>query len=130
MIWIRLPACMSHQQEQDIKRKIPWDDIDTKILETVRFANTIPGITTVYSCAGHIKPDKVDIFVQHAFLMFWSTKDCTPEQVLDAAQQVGISDVSFRLSDGSFWVHLSGIESGERGKLMEFLKVLKAVNDD
>ena len=116
-------AYMSPQEEADIKRNIPWDDIDVKILKTVKFANNIPGIATIYSCAGHTKPDRAEIFMEYAYLRLRFTKDYTPEQMLNAALCVGISDVSFCLSNKSVWVYIS-VEPGYRKKLREFLKVV------
>ena len=117
---------MNLQEEANIKRNIPWDDLDPKIMEIVRIANQIKGIATVQSCAGHVKPDGKEFFVENAHLALKFSSDFTPGLLLEIANRVGISDVSFRLFDEGFWVCIA-VEPGYRTKLRDFLK---AVNDE
>ena len=119
-------AYMSPQEEADIKRNIPWEDLDPKILETVRIANSIDGIATVQSCAGHIKYDGEELFTENANLAFLFNRGYKIESLLETAQHVGISDVSIRFFGEGFCMCLS-VEPERREKLRDFLE---AVNNE
>jgi len=50
--WV-CPLCGAGGQKEALAAKIPYEEINPEIRWLVRFLNTIAGVETLYSCAGH-----------------------------------------------------------------------------
>ena len=118
---------LSKKEETAIKSNIPWEDLDPGAIELVRIANTVKGIATVQSCAGHIKPKK-DLMggfhVRNSCLSFRCTEDRAHEILFDKACEYLIDTELRYFSDGTFFISLL-VEPGNRTKLFKLLKALK-----
>ena len=116
-----------HEEEElEVKQNIPWQNIDPLIIECVRLANEIPGLVTVQSCEGHVRPNGDGFSVDSALVAFKFTNKFTVKEILELADHVKISDVSVRFfDDGSYWIILSTYPSF-RCRLFQFFQLMKA----
>ena len=48
---------LTHEEKNARTPTIPWERIEPRIRNWIVKLNAIPGVSTVQSCAGHIKPD-------------------------------------------------------------------------
>lgn len=116
-------------EEAGRKATVPWEQIDPKIRDIVRLANSIDGVVTTQSCEGHVTPseDGVGFHVRSAHVSMMMSES----RMLDAIQvapRAGIESLTFAFMtyDGSFEMTV-WVEPSERGKLQEFFEMLKEV---
>jgi hypothetical protein len=120
---------LSKEEEAGIKRSIPWKDIDEGIRDIVALANSIDGIVTKQSCAGHVKHLLEDgegtFYVQSANITFRANLECTVKALFDLIPRMGFLDACLRYFGDWFWISID-CDPSERGKLREFFERLKA----
>ena len=117
---------LDSEKEKAIKSKIPWHKIDAEIRDLVQFANSIDGIATVQSCAGHViyKGDGT-WEVDSAEIAFFATKDITMKILFEIWPMVGDSDANLRyFEDGSFWICLCA-DPSETKRFFEAFRRIK-----
>lgn len=116
---------LTDEEEQAIKRSIPWDSVDSKARGFVQLANEVKGIATVQSCAGHAHPLESGGFsVDSAHVAFRATQERTMQILFDAVPEEGIPDVWLRyFDDGTFWIHVE-VEPSERWRLFNLFEKL------
>jgi len=122
---------LTPEEEQAIKSNIPWPSIDRRIRELVKYANTIDGIATVQSCAGHIRiNERGEFHISSAHIAFYTTYKRLIEILFVAAPQIAFEDVSIRyFRDGTFWVCVE-CDPAEKSKLYDLFRILKGENFD
>ena len=99
---------LTPKEEKYIKKNITWRDLDVNIMHFVKHINdTIQGIATVQSCAGHVKELKEGFHIEESVICFKATKKRTYQALFVLPQLVGIEDISIRyFKDGSFYIHV------------------------
>jgi len=117
---------LNAKEERIIKGNIPWEHIDPNIRDLVSFANTINGLATVQSCAGHIKALKTGGFnISDAHIAFKGTERIIRNALFQAVPKCNIRDVSIRrFDDGSFWICVY-VDPAEKSKLYELFRFIK-----
>lgn len=122
---------LTPEEEQAIKSKIPWQNIEWEIRELVRVANEIQGLATVQSCAGHVTllntedVVKGHFHVRKAHICFRCTEKIAQAVVFGLASKHDILDVSLRYwVEGSFWVRVEAYPA-EVGQLFHLFEELK-----
>jgi len=116
---------LSPEEESALKRSIPWARLDRHVRDLVRKANTIAGLATVQSCAGHIRPNGEGFNVSDASLTFRCDQDIAHRVLFSDAALCGISDVSVRYFDsGTFWLTVT-VDPADLGKLDDLVNLLR-----
>jgi len=117
---------LSEEEERAIKQSIPWDSIDCKIRDLVRFANEIKGIATIQSCAGHVQPlENGGFLIDAAHVAFRTTENITTRVLFDIAPKTGVTDAGLRyFNDGTFWIYIE-VDPSERSRLYDLFRELQ-----
>jgi len=117
---------LTPEEEQGIKANIPWESVDRKARDLVQFANSVPGVATIQSCAGHIRlKDNGSFYVSNACIAFRTTREIAERVIFELAPSVGITDVELRyFDDSTFWVSVLA-DPSEHGKLYALFRQLK-----
>jgi hypothetical protein len=118
---------LMQEEENSIKANIPWESIDGKARDLVWYANTVDGLATVQSCAGHIHPNEWGGFmIEPAQIAFRCDEEIARFVLFAYAPGVGIRDVSVRyFDDASFWICVES-DPSELGKLYDLFTLLGA----
>lgn len=115
---------LSPEEERAIKDSIPWESLDYKIRDLVRLVNTIDGVATVQSCAGHIHPIEEGFSVDCAHIALKATKDRTLQILFDILPSIRQLEAHIRyFSDGTFWISVD-VDPASKYRLHELFKKL------
>jgi tRNA(Phe) wybutosine-synthesizing methylase Tyw3 len=119
---------LSPEEERAIKSSVPYEGIEARIRGLVLLANSIPGIATLQSCAGHVRVRGEDFIVDATHVVFRANQEMTQEILFNAAPKAGIPDASLRyFDDGTFWIALE-CDPSESGKLWYLFRKLSEEN--
>lgn len=117
---------LSLEEERVIKNNIPWESVDPDVRDLVLLANSVEGIATLQSCAGHVTPSGDGFHIRSAYLTFRATEDRTQNILFVLAPEVGITNVSLRFfDDGNFWISLES-DPAEKFRLYELFRKMLA----
>jgi len=125
---------LTPEEEKAIKRNIPWERLDRDAVEVVRLANSVKGIATVLSCAGHFRPRKKEppegFDVVQSMIALRATEKMTDKILFEYAPRYGIKDAQVRyFNDGTFWIALL-THPTEKGNLITLFHELKKEASD
>jgi len=117
---------LTPEEERAIKRNVPYGRLDTDIVEVVRLANSVKGIATVQSCAGHYrrKGTTEEFDVRAASVVIRANEEMTNKILFEFAPRFRITDIQIRyFTEGTFWLNLL-VEPTEKHKLIALFEEL------
>jgi len=114
---------LTEAEEHHIKRTVPWESLDVGVRELVRLYNTIDGLATVQSCAGHVTPHSDGFSIDCAHITLRVAERWWPK-IVGVFFEAGVRDITLRqFNDGSFWVSAE-VDPGEKHLLYTAVRAL------
>jgi len=120
---------LSTEEEEAIKAKIVWENIEPGIREIVWVANSIDGIATVQSCQGHVDPPRDEsegFHIRNTLICIRTTRERAEQILFKYGPKYLREDVSIRyFHDGWFWLCLEAEPGENKGRLRKLFMEMK-----